>query len=170
MKKNYRKELIGSDGSNGQTFYTFIARHITGNGLLLVSARWQFLLILYYDKAEASYRGLYVTSKFRRRSRKIDSRQEAWREQTFFPVATFAINRAYVGSIVVIFSIAISPSPPHFPGAVFLERYLTSRSLSVVVCTTALTLQAQRIAAESCDSRKIAIAGSARGKRAADLS
>lgn len=56
------------------------------------------------------------------------------------------------------------PSLPYFPDAVFLAgtpRYLTSRSLSVAVCTATINLQAQRIATGPCESRKIAIAHTA---------
>lgn len=73
-------------------------------------------------------------------------------------LATFAINRAYVGGIT-IFSIAISPSS-HFPGAVFpvvlavLNEQITfSHGASIA----AINLQAWRIAAgpvrvvEDCD-------------------
>lgn len=172
--KIYREEFISSNGNNNPTFYTFIENELL-LAIRLAPVAIPVDIVLRQSGSELPW--AYVTSKFRRCSRKIDSRQEAWREQTFFPVAlaTFAINRAYVGGIVVIFSITISPSLPHFSSAIFLgvPRYLTSRSLSVMVCTTAITLQAQRIATESCESRKIAIgrtaAGSARGNVPADL-
>lgn len=80
------------------------------------------------------------------RSRNIDSGKKRGESKTssssrscsrLSPLIARARARAYVGGIVVIFSIAISRrlplvSPSHFPSTVFLgaERYLTSRSLS----------------------------------------
>lgn len=118
----YRKEFISRNGSNGRAFYAsrdtlrkmnfyFTIRLASGN------------LCWYYTQSGSALLWAYVTSKFRRRSRKIESRQEAWREQTFLPavLATFAINRARTSGVSSLFSRSRSRrSSPHFPAAVFL--------------------------------------------------
>jgi len=161
--KLYYKESINNDSNNGRTFYIsrntsretnfyFTIFHASNN------LRW------YYIQSGSELLWTYVTSKFRRRSRKIDSRQEVWREQTFFPTAltTFAINRVCRGYSRYFLDRDLAILPPFltfqtlsFSGT---PRYLTSRSLSVAVCTATINLQAQRIATGPCESRKIAIA------------
>lgn len=81
-----------------------------------------------HDEAEASYRELMQRSSSVIARVRFEARNAAR-----VKLAAFAINRAYIRRIVVIFLIAIPRSSSHFPDTVFLGTlwYLTSRSLSV---------------------------------------